>query len=244
MAILCMWRVTGSPPLTRGKAGAAVGLVKRLRITPAYAGKSEFHKSGRIHCQDHPRLRGEKLGEGGNFFMETGSPPLTRGKAKIDSGEVETVRITPAYAGKRLISNGESTLARDHPRLRGEKLLSIPMAILFMGSPPLTRGKATMAEKVTSQPRITPAYAGKRLPLDSTAPKQEDHPRLRGEKFLLRLPPLLMLGSPPLTRGKVVGVYASYQPSGITPAYAGKRNSAYSIRHKKKDHPRLRGEKL
>ena len=52
--------ITGSPPLTRGKAVDIRADVLLRGITPAYAGKRylvwHFYDAGR----DHPRLRGEK----------------------------------------------------------------------------------------------------------------------------------------------------------------------------------------
>ena len=92
----------GSPPLTRGKGDFVVRHFFALRITPAYAGKSRFRRSGSSGRRDHPRLRGEKKKSKQSAKKKKGSPPLTRGKdSKLDSGEVET-GITPAYAGKSI----------------------------------------------------------------------------------------------------------------------------------------------
>ena len=51
-------------------------------------------------------------------------------------------------------------------------------------------------------------------------------------------------GSPPLTRGKGTNKCGIYPTARITPAYAGKRNAAHKKQKPKKDHPRLRGEKV
>ena len=91
--------------------------------------------------------------------------------------------------------------------------------------------------------RITPAYAGKSKTVVFGATKYEDHPRLRGEKFLQISKQLLNLGSPPLTRGKAHKIADVQDPQRITPAYAGKRTSSMRKRYLKQDHPRLRGEK-
>ena len=53
-------RRTGSPPPMRGKAAPSVADLKSVRITPAYAGKSDFGKVG--------------------GSMAEGSPPPMRGK--------------------------------------------------------------------------------------------------------------------------------------------------------------------
>ena len=72
-----------------------------------------------------------------------------------------------------------------------------------MGSPPPMRGKVKATPPHTHEPRITPAYAGKRLSLI----------------FRIRL----RWGSPPPMRGKACSLQVLDQPVGITPAYAGKR---------------------
>ena len=111
---------TGSPPLTRGKERFKISKKRRIRITPAYAGKrpelfllllmSKDHprlrgeKITRIESaaknKDHPRLRGEKLLLYRSLGTPTGSPPLTRGKGFQQLLEEGGNRITPAYAGK------------------------------------------------------------------------------------------------------------------------------------------------
>ena len=92
------------------------------------------------------------------------------------------------------------------------------------GSPPLTRGKVAMICCNPKLDGITPAYAGKRPSSPLRAMSSRDHPRLRGEKFLRRFFDVLLLGSPPLTRGK----------GQLT------RKMGRTLR----DHPRLRGEKV
>ena len=50
----------GSPPPMRGKVYSSIHEYENRRITPAYAGKSRQIPTHRSHCQDHPRLCGEK----------------------------------------------------------------------------------------------------------------------------------------------------------------------------------------
>ena len=49
-------------------------------ITPAYAGKSDFHDAHLRFFEDHPRLCGEKVPEILQFSSVVGSPPPMRGK--------------------------------------------------------------------------------------------------------------------------------------------------------------------
>ena len=77
-----IWNEWGSPPRMRGKALAFRSYSLAVRITPAYAGKSNRGAAVRPYIQDHPRVCGEK--------------PLRRHTMLNPNG------ITPAYAGKRL----------------------------------------------------------------------------------------------------------------------------------------------
>ena len=69
-------------------------------ITPAYAGKSLVHVDTSATNKDHPRVCGEKEGNGMKFDVELGSPPRMRGKDPNWTPDQATPRITPAYAGK------------------------------------------------------------------------------------------------------------------------------------------------
>ena len=85
------------------------------------------------------------------------------------------------------------------------------------------RGKVRVGEAYSRAYRITPAYAGKRVPFCYTSKK--------------------LRGSPPPMRGKVYAAVSVPDTVGITPAYAGKRRSAFSRSAFSRDHPRLCGEK-
>ena len=90
----------GSPPPMRGKGAHISATPEHGRITPAYAGKREYHRSQVHRWRDHPRLCGEKglieILENG----ELGSPPPMRGKDVTGKEVVDGYGITPAYAGK------------------------------------------------------------------------------------------------------------------------------------------------
>ena len=91
--------------------------------------------------------------------------------------------------------------------------------------------------------RITPAYAGKRARFQVRFQHQQDHPRLCGEKFCKAKKIMQRVGSPPPMRGKASDTRRPVCKAGITPAYAGKRSAVVLCGMKKKDHPRLCGEK-
>ena len=84
----------------RGKENGVLHMDNRIRITPAYAGKSQPFQFLCRSDQDHPRLCGEKhvFLRYGHMFL--GSPPPMRGKDMTTKSEIGIMGITPAYAGK------------------------------------------------------------------------------------------------------------------------------------------------
>ena len=65
------------------------------------------------------------------------------------------------------------------------------------------RGKVAASMIIGKLSRITPAYAGKSGGDRQTGRKEQDHPRLCGEKPLSRFGITASPGSPPPMRGKV-----------------------------------------
>ena len=133
---------------------------------------------------------------------------------------------------------------RDHPRLRGEKAVCAVLHLYSWGSPPLTRGKDSDTPQGGLENGITPAYAGKSHDQKKWYADGRDHPRLRGEKVFFAVVLQLLIGSPPLTRGKGAILPLERVRHGITPAYAGKSLGRTAGAKHRRDHPRLRGEKL
>ena len=125
----------------------------------------------------------------------------------------------------------------------GEKSAALKSDTTATGSPPHGRGKADTRAFESAFPRITPAWAGKRLHLDVKDKPAQDHPRMGGEK--LAFPAILAreLGSPPHGRGKEHAAPAGHTAAGITPAWAGKRDIVGPFFHYPEDHPRMGGEK-
>ena len=112
------------------------------------------------------------------------------------------------------------------------------------GSPPRMRGKELERGSNDPSTGITPAYAGKSSRHDQSTGSNQDHPRVCGEKALLCLRSLLMVGSPPRMRGKAVRNETGKSWKGITPAYAGKSLQCSWMNSSLWDHPRVCGEKL
>ena len=85
------------------------------------------------------------------------------------------------------------------------------------------RGKGLNPPRYSGICRITPAYAGKSMPVN---PKKDKR-----------------VGSPPHMRGKVATGRQTVCRCGITPAYAGKRGLRKRGSRNPADHPRICGEK-
>ena len=206
----------------RGKVAPSTPKRKTMRITPAYAGKSPKANCISGGIEDHPRLCGEKCLLPVRLPLFGGSPPPMRGKVSKDGITRSAAGITPAYAGKSRAFLVSELLGGDHPRLCGEKSVRRPSDHKQPGSPPPMRGKDTGIHLFYYAIRITPAYAGKRVGRFSSSPFTRDHPRLCGEKERNPSEYVLLLGSPPPMRGKVLPGDVVDGDGGITPAYAGK----------------------
>ena len=134
----------GSPPHRRGKVAQRWRVLPEHGITPAWAGKSSAARGcGKAHL-DHPRMGGEKADIDDDGLHYKGSPPRGRGKGGDIVGGLGCVRITPAQAGKRTRSWRAYGCPWDHPRVGGEKGGAWWIIILFLGSPPRGRGKASV----------------------------------------------------------------------------------------------------
>ena len=232
-----------SPPRMRGKVPVCCPEHRKVRITPACAGKSGPCPDRGPPAEDHPRVCGEKHLYGAKFETKGTSPPRVRGKAKIRHFSVSSRRITPAYAGKSLSLRRSGFCRWDHPRVCGEKVGPVGCVSGWLGSPPRMRGKAPSLAVLGACIGITPAYAGKSTDLQRPRAAQQDHPRVCGEKLSGCVWQQACAGSPPRMRGKVSQPHYSTGRGGITPAYAGKSplRAVFWCRHR--DHPRVCGEK-
>ena len=94
--------------------------------------------------------------------------------------------------------------------------------MLPFGSPPQVRGKPRSWRILPRVFGITPAGAGKTAYGIRSVPYDEDHPRRCGENSGGVFVRLIVLGSPPQVRGKLIFEIQNSQARRITPAGAGK----------------------
>ena len=239
----CFSAPCGSPPRVRGKdLGAGVDCC-RSGITPACAGKRMIIVPvGETH-RDHPRVCGEKLPRRQFSGRYEGSPPRVRGKEHKQEALMLSEGITPACAGKRRHPRRYLPTGRDHPRVCGEKNVEKLKTMWKVGSPPRVRGKEKFYLCNGPKHGITPACAGKSVPVRSRVAPAWDHPRVCGEKASIRSESRASQGSPPRVRGKETGSSLCRPRFGITPACAGKSIFVRLIPCISQDHPRVCGEK-
>ena len=233
----------GSPPRGRGKVDGPPAQVGRGRITPAQAGRSPYFLYGKKDYKDHPRIGGEKAELTAAVISAMGSPPRRRGKGYREFGIDISDRITPAQAGKSVAPRQKRSALWDHPRVGGEKGRAVLGPVLGPGSPPRGRGKVTRLYALADLEGITPAWAGKSCVLGLCFELFKDHPRVGGEKTIGLTGNAPVQGSPPRGRGKESGRVNIPARFGITPAWAGKRETKTWEIRRRKDHPRVGGEK-
>ena len=111
------------------------------------------------------------------------------------------------------------------------------------GSPPRRRGKVKLRVDLKRIQRITPAQAGKSNCRCSDCRCSKDHPRTGGEKSRGPGRSRCGAGSPPRGRGKGGYGWLMLTLTGITPAWAGKRQLWRLSMSRHWDHPRVGGEK-
>ena len=171
-----------------------------------------------------------------------GSSPLTRGKPGARSGRPARGGLIPAHAGKTDgVGLGRPGLAA-HPRSRGENTPPGPLAEGEVGSSPLTRGKLSVLTYSFRCTGLIPAHAGK-TEMSSNHPRGcRAHPRSRGENSPFSHIVFGVLGSSPLTRGKLRCQATTPGAVGLIPAHAGKTNCRVGCVSHFAAHPRSRGE--
>ena len=193
----------GSSPLTRGKRVCLLDDLGQVRLIPAHAGKTPGRPPWLRGHGAHPRSRGENSGRDPHGWCARGSSPLTRGKPIDEVTDNGAYRLIPAHAGKTPCQTVRFPLTRAHPRSRGENNSRPQRSHRRCGSSPLTRGKHSEGDEGADCAGLIPAHAGKTSPLTVGVADSWAHPRSRGENQPCQTPGRSLLGSSPLTRGKL-----------------------------------------
>ena len=214
-------------------------------------------------CRKHPRLRGEDRFSPALSATWKETPPLARGRLRLNQSRFLRSRNTPACAGKTGRNAGSHLSQEKHPRLRGEdhaerlngrravgntpacagKTQELPILnTLDFGNTPACAGKTGRKRKRSQDKGKHPRLRGEDRTVVGVLRRLRKHPRLRGEDFGAECGSFLGLETPPLARGRLIHLEDSRRHQGNTPACAGK--TAPPCRHVvvMRKHPRLRGE--
>ena len=105
----------------------------------------------------------------------------------------------------------------------GDKYFFRHLKASLSGSPPHVRGQVIGCSWDCLKRRITPACAGTRGVVALLFVCDRDHPRMCGDKRMVKDAEITVKGSPPHVRGQEIFVSTDYVLYGITPACAGTR---------------------
>ena len=192
----------------------------------------------------HPRSRGENKIARRFRGQRRGSSPLTRGKQRLWRAVPVREGLIPAHAGKTARPARRSCAPRAHPRSRGENRIITGRTCVMTGSSPLTRGKLVVRVAVELPPGLIPAHAGKTSQAGLRPRPHPAHPRSRGENWGDETARTTVMGSSPLTRGKLETVVNWPRVVGLIPAHAGKTSLVRWALPSRWAHPRSRGENI
>ena len=234
----------GSSPHTRGARRRHHRIQARRRIIPAYAGSTTSSPPPAVGHGDHPRIRGEHIGDWDTLGNIRRIIPAYAGSTIGSAAPAISGGIIPAYAGSTWVSVTVSGLRPDHPRIRGEHLLDVCDYPPVIGSSPHTRGAPRPIRAWRGPDRIIPAYAGSTVVAGGSELLLRDHPRIRGEHTPTPRSCCGPGGSSPHTRGAPSPGCSRRPSSRIIPAYAGSTSTCRAWPAQTEDHPRIRGEHL
>ena len=126
--------------------------------------------------------------------------------------------------------------------MRGEHYYGDMTGLATKGSSPHARGALREPPDGRHPAGIIPACAGSTIAARRARHDVRDHPRMRGEHVMSRIPWRRAQGSSPHARGARDCSRHLAQSTGIIPACAGSTMTARACRASERDHPRMRGE--
>ena len=187
-------------------------------------------------------MRGEHINSVPPQTLLLGSSPHARGAPEDAAPWHALGGIIPACAGSTWDRVSWRCGRRDHPRMRGEHSPTRASRSAWWGSSPHARG-APVPQALAARPLgIIPACAGSTSSMCRAGARRRDHPRMRGEHSGAKRSPRRYSGSSPHARGALSLLPCFARRSRIIPACAGSTGSRRCFRHRKEDHPRMRGE--
>ena len=233
----------GSSPHARGTPFCTDIQVSPRRFIPACAGNAGRLRRCSRWMTVHPRMRGERTARAWPARCRNGSSPHARGTRTNGVGLAGHPRFIPACAGNALSTPCFPNPTSVHPRMRGERTGSRKARLTHGGSSPHARGTPTYTYSYLYLLRFIPACAGNACFSRLAALNVTVHPRMRGERVVLRDGLSLLDGSSPHARGTREPVPGGDHPNRFIPACAGNAHLANFRCRIDTVHPRMRGER-
>ena len=233
----------GSSPHARGTLRILIRRKPEKRFIPACAGNACPLFSIGHENPVHPRMRGERVISLRYDGFKGGSSPHARGTPFCTDIQVSPRRFIPACAGNAGRLRRCSRWMTVHPRMRGERTARAWPARCRNGSSPHARGTRTNGVGLAGHPRFIPACAGNALSTPCFPNPTSVHPRMRGERVVLRDGLSLLDGSSPHARGTREPVPGGDHPNRFIPACAGNARLSADRQGRPSVHPRMRGER-
>ncbi len=236
----CVWR--GPSPRARGAHHPQRALHRRRGTIPACAGSTSRRHAPYPTDRDHPRVRGEHKPSTAQNEPVEGPSPRARGAPVADVRDDALAGTIPACAGSTARAGPSGRPRWDHPRVRGEHTRGDTSGPIPSGPSPRARGAPVVVGGFDAGAGTIPACAGSTARHRRRHPRQQDHPRVRGEHWLVDAPPDVSLGPSPRARGAQALDRPERAGGGTIPACAGSTSRDISRASMMRDHPRVRGE--
>src|SRR5690606_32164993 len=131
---------SGTPPRRRGGRDDLSGEPRRLRNTPASAGRTTAPPPRTSPTAEHPRVGGEDVGDLPFEAADDGTPPRRRGGRGQGRVAADGPRNTPASAGRTATWERPRSRSSEHPRVGGEDCCTATRPPRSRGTPPRRRG--------------------------------------------------------------------------------------------------------
>ena len=214
-----------------------------IRFIPACAGNA---RRSALRCTApsvHPRVCGERILRNYQKNGVTGSSPRVRGTRRWPGLHQVSQRFIPACAGNAHSPHDESDQNAVHPRVCGERISSTTCAPHGDGSSPRVRGTPSLRRSGRRRRRFIPACAGNARSCTGPSGAPAVHPRVCGERALVRLGRDPHPGSSPRVRGTPFGGSGKQFGDRFIPACAGNARPDAKSGARGTVHPRVCGER-
>ena len=167
-----------------------------------------------------------------------------RGTQHHDAARPAVRRFIPACAGNALTCAARSRGNAVHPRVCGERADGAHAVAVHHGSSPRVRGTLSWFVRISASLRFIPACAGNAVDRTSFSSRASVHPRVCGERVLLRDIAVAAAGSSPRVRGTPCFEVRLMIAARFIPACAGNAFPGSAGDAVRSVHPRVCGERV